>query len=244
MNNAVKLWLIAAVLIVSAATAFAHGTEHPGLDTLDVSDPSQILAVSGDAIPGLTVDVGRASDGGWDFSVTLVNFEILEGDAPADGTGNTGHVHLFVNGEFVARIDGAVGHVGPSDAYIYDVAVALISHDDRFLAEDGQLVMEQFVILEPRSNPDEASPISIIDVTVADGEDAPTAQVSRGDLVVFRWKVESPMDLHLHGYDVAAEATPATKMTMVFFAEFAGRFPVEAHAGGVDRPVFFLEVLP
>jgi hypothetical protein len=151
---------------------------------------------------------------------------------------------LYVDGKFVARIDGAVGHLDPSDAYIHEVAVALISHDGRLLAQDGQLVMERFVILEPRSNINEESPTSIIEVMVADGKDAPTAQVSRGDLVVLRWTVESPMGVHIHGYDLAADATPATNLTMVFFAEFAGRFPVEVHAGGGDRPVLFLEVLP
>ena len=233
-----------AAMLTTAATAFAHGTEHPGLDTLDVSDPTQILEVTGDAVPGLTIDVGRGPDGGWDFSVTLANFGAMEGDAPADGEAYSGHVHMFVDGEFVARIDGAVGHLYPSDAPIQDVAVALISHDDRFLAQDGHLIMERFVILEPRSSPDDRAPTSVMHVTVADGEEAPTAQVSRGDLVVVRWNVDTPMDMHLHGYDVAAVAAPFTNMTMVFFAEFAGRFPVEAHGGGGDRSVLFIEVLP
>ena len=51
MNSAVKFWSTTAAFVVAAATAWAHGTEHPGLDTLDVSDPTQILAVTGDAIP-------------------------------------------------------------------------------------------------------------------------------------------------------------------------------------------------
>ncbi|MBT5860390.1 MAG: hypothetical protein HOH89_04475, partial [Alphaproteobacteria bacterium] len=132
MNNPFRVLLILAAMVTAAATAFAHGTEHPGLDTLDVSDPTQILQLTGDAIPGLTVDVGRGSDGGWDFSVTLANFEILEGDAPADATSNTGHVHVFVDGEFVKRIDGATGHIDPLEGIIHEIAVALVSHDDRF----------------------------------------------------------------------------------------------------------------
>ena len=63
--------------------------------------------------------------------------------------------------------------------------------------------------------------------------------------MILKWAADAPMELHLHGYDVEAEVAPATPVTMVFVAEFAGRFAVEAHLeGGGERAVLFLEVLP
>ena len=62
---------------------------------------------------------------------------------------------------------------------------------------------------------------------------------------MLRWAVDAPMELHLHGYDVDAEVAPASPAAMLFIAEFAGRFAVEAHLeDGGERAVLFLEVLP
>ena len=222
-----------------------HGTEHPGLDTLDVSDPGQVFELTDQPVPGLAVNARRAADGGWDFEVTLTNFGIMEGDAPAEALGNSGHVHMFVNGEFSARLDGNAIHLAPSGDFIHEVAIGLITHDDRFISRDGRLILERFVVLEPRSEPDGDGEAAIIDIAVAAGVDAETVQVRRGDVVMLRWAVDAPMELHLHGYDVEAEVAPASPAAMLFIAEFAGRFAVEAHLeDGGERAVLFLEGLP
>ena len=153
MSNPLRKFLTA-LMVMGATAALGHGTAHPGLDTLDVSEPAQVIEITGQPTPGLEVDVRRAADGGWNFAVALVNFRVMEGDAPADTPGNAGHVHLFVDGEFSARIDGPVGHVDPLDRDVHEIAIGLVTHDDRFIARAGQLVLERFVVLEPRTEPD------------------------------------------------------------------------------------------
>ena len=97
MNNSLRRLLIASI-VMAAPAAMGHGTERPGLDTLDVSDPGQVFELTDQPVPGLAVNARRAADGGWNFEVTLTNFGIMEGDAPAEALGNSGHVHMFVKG--------------------------------------------------------------------------------------------------------------------------------------------------
>lgn len=57
----------------------------------------------------------------------------------------------------------------------------------------------------------------------------------------------SPVELHLHGYDLTARAMPEAPAQFVFKAEHSGRFPIEAHGaddllGRNSRPVAFIEV--
>ncbi|GIT53672.1 MAG: hypothetical protein Ct9H300mP16_08320 [Pseudomonadota bacterium] len=42
---------------------------------------------------------------------------------------------------------------------------------------------------------------------------------------------DSPLVLHLHGYDIEAEVTPHSPAVMRFTAHASGRFPVEHHDG-------------
>ena len=236
---------MAAVLFAGAA-AFGQGEERAGLENLDVSDPAQVLELAEQPRPGLSVEVQRAVDGGWDFGLTLANFSNVqpdEGEAPA--AARIGHVHLFVDGAFVSRFDGAAAHLDPLTDAVHEIAIAPITQDGRFMAGDGELIVKRFVILEPRSVPSENAAVAIIDVPVAAGRAAETVRVERGEFVVLRWSVDAPMELHLHGYDVEVEIEPAAPATMLFFAEFAGRFAVDAHLdGGAEREVLFLEVLP
>ena len=56
------------------------------------------------------------------------------------------------------------------------------------------MILERFVVLEPRSEPDGDGEAAIIDIAVAAGVDAETVQVRRGDVVMLRWAVDAPME--------------------------------------------------
>lgn len=85
---------------------------------------------------------------------------------------------------------------------------------------------------------------------------ASTVRVKRGEIVLLRWRTDEAVSLHVHGYDVRANATAAAPATMRFDAGVAGRFPITAHAfGGAVGPdarpkshrevtLLYLEVLP
>ncbi|MEV0109893.1 hypothetical protein AB0H42_26630 [Nocardia sp. NPDC050799] len=55
--------------------------------------------------------------------------------------------------------------------------------------------------------------------------------VARDVTVVIRAETDTPAEIHLHGYDRLAEATPAQPACLEFVAEKSGLFEVEAHPG-------------
>jgi hypothetical protein len=72
-----------------------------------------------------------------------------------------------------------------------------------------------------------------------------TQRVREGQTVTITWTADRPTELHLHGYDLGATATPEAPGVMRFEASLPGRFPVEVHApdGGHDV-VLYIEVRP
>ncbi len=80
---------------------------------------------------------------------------------------------------------------------------------------------------------------------------ARTVRVERGDTIVLRVRSDEKLSVHVHGYDVHADVTPAAPGSVTFVARWVGRFPVAAHlaeAGGgrhgAEPTLLYLEVLP
>jgi hypothetical protein len=85
---------------------------------------------------------------------------------------------------------------------------------------------------------------------------ASTIRVKRGDTVWLRWRTDEAVSLHVHGYDLRADLSPASPASMRFEAGVAGRFAITAHEFGAvaehdARPkqrreitLLYLEVLP
>jgi hypothetical protein len=83
-----------------------------------------------------------------------------------------------------------------------------------------------------------------------------TIRVKRGDSVILRWRTDEAVSLHVHGYDLRANLSPASATRMRFEAGVAGRFPITAHEFGAvaayeaspqkrrEVTLLYLEVLP
>lgn len=71
-----------------------------------------------------------------------------------------------------------------------------------------------------------------------------TVRVRQGDEVILRWRSDTDLELHLHGYDVTGRARPGEPAELRFFAVTAGRFPVEAHRPEGHRRIGYIEVHP
>ena len=96
--------------------------------------------------------------------------------------------------------------------------------------------------------------VSIRDRHVEGGQS--TLRVMRGDTVLMRLRADETVSLHLHGYDLRADLSPASTTSVRFEATIAGRFPITAHEFGAAavnaaRPtkhrevtLLYLEVLP
>lgn len=82
---------------------------------------------------------------------------------------------------------------------------------------------------------------------------AETLRVEQGDQVEVRWTSDRAATLHLHGYDLELEVTPAAPARVRFEAHATGRFPVTLHGaeggshgghGGGEPVVLYIEVHP
>jgi hypothetical protein len=53
--------------------------------------------------------------------------------------------------------------------------------------------------------------------------------VAEGDRVVLRITSASPVEIHLHGYDLDREVEPGESAELSFKAKLTGRFEIEDH---------------
>jgi FtsP/CotA-like multicopper oxidase with cupredoxin domain len=70
----------------------------------------------------------------------------------------------------------------------------------------------------------------IYDVAIEGGAmDPDEISVEEGDFVTLRLTSESPVEVHMHGYDVEGEVLPGEETELSFEADATGRFEIEDH---------------
>lgn len=85
---------------------------------------------------------------------------------------------------------------------------------------------------EPATDPGPDLPLVEVDVQLLDGtvEPAPARiDIPLGSTVVLRAEVDTAAEIHVHGYDVAADAEPGEPVCLEVLADTPGVFDVEAH---------------
>jgi len=69
-----------------------------------------------------------------------------------------------------------------------------------------------------------------IDVAIKEGSMSPEEiVVGEGDQVTLRMVSESPVEVHVHGYDLEEDIEPGEPKTLSFEANATGRFEIEDH---------------
>ena len=86
-----------------------------------------------------------------------------------------------------------------------------------------------FVLLRPNSPP--AGPQTReFDLRIREEVMEPSdITVAEGDRVVLRISTDSPLEVHVHGYDIERELEPDEPARLSFEADLTGRFEIEAH---------------
>jgi hypothetical protein len=70
-------------------------------------------------------------------------------------------------------------------------------------------------------------------------------RVKEGDQVRLVWRSDSPLTLHLHGYDILWNVRPGEVVQSSFTAYASGRFTIEIHGSDDGHtPLAVLEVYP
>lgn len=65
--------------------------------------------------------------------------------------------------------------------------------------------------------------------------------LTEGDRVVLRITSESPVEVHLHGYDLEREVAPGEPTELSFKADLTGRFAIEDHETGEELGTLVVE---
>ncbi len=83
---------------------------------------------------------------------------------------------------------------------------------------------------DPTETPANEPQERIYDVAIEDGAMNP-AEISaeEGDLMKLRLTSESPVEVHVHGYDLEGDVLPGVESDLSFEAETTGRFEIEDH---------------
>jgi hypothetical protein len=86
-----------------------------------------------------------------------------------------------------------------------------------------------FVLLRPNT-PAAGPQTREFDLRISDDVMEPSdVTVTEGDRVVLRISTDSPIEVHVHGYDIEQEAEPDEPARLSFEADLTGRFEIEDH---------------
>lgn len=86
-----------------------------------------------------------------------------------------------------------------------------------------------FVLLRPNS-PAAGPQTREFDLMISEGVMEPSdITVTEGDRVVLRISADSPLEVHVHGYDLEREVEPDKPAKLSFEADLTGRFEIEDH---------------
>ena len=83
---------------------------------------------------------------------------------------------------------------------------------------------------EPTETPADEPQERVYDVAIEGGAMNP-AEISaeEGNFVTLRLTSESPVEVHMHGYDLEGDVLPGEETELSFEADVSGRFDIEDH---------------
>jgi hypothetical protein len=86
-----------------------------------------------------------------------------------------------------------------------------------------------FVLLRPNT-PATGPQTREFDLRIRDGAMTPSeVTAAEGDRVLLRITIDSPLKVHVHGYNVEREVDPGEPTELSFEAKLTGRFEIEDH---------------
>ena len=98
-----------------------------------------------------------------------------------------------------------------------------------------------FVLLRPNS-PAAGPQTREFALRISEGIMEPSdVSVTEGDQVVLRLSTDSPLEVHVHGYNVEREVEPDEPARLSFEADLTGRFTMEDHETGEELGTLVVE---
>ncbi len=211
--------------------ARGRATETPGLaghdmitgyklaTLLAVEDRGLVENVAAADAPDLSVGISPALDGGWNVDIEPRNFALAlpkEYEAHVPGRG---HVHLWVDGDYVDDFVTPRRWVPPLPAGVHEIVVSVSTVDHRLYARDGvPLVFRTYV-----RSADVRSAGPMRPIVVAEDDDSPI-RVQRGELVRLDFGRGTERRAGLDAFGLDAQLGPASGTSFLFLAAQPGTF--------------------
>jgi hypothetical protein len=243
-------WLLAAGAVLSmgqpALAHEGHEAHDAGMASMDHHHGDPVVVPAGQR-PTVRLTLHPEPDHGWYVSLETTNFTFAPAHAGGKAVTGEGHGHLYLDGEEIDRLYGPDEFMKPLSPGQHVVEVVLNSNDHRpYKGDDGRLAADSYKVVIPEGDAPfppvtQAHAYQLKAGALVGAEE--TLRVKKGDVVALRWSTDTPLELHMHGYDVETELTPEMDTTMLFVANMVGRFPIERH-GATESTVLYLEVLP
>ena len=131
----------------SGAELEAHAHAETGHEVADGAahdhgghDHSALLENGGGPAPSVDFALIKDAAAGWNLQVMPVNFRFTPLAVNQEHVPNTGHAHIYINGEKLARLYGPWMHIGELPSGEVTVSVTLSANTHSPLAVDGVAV--------------------------------------------------------------------------------------------------------
>ena len=142
--------IIDATAVIVAQEMDGHGMGHHHVEPREAPEPH----------PSVIAELVDDPAGGWSLHAVPVNFRLAPENASGDHVDGEGHMHLYINGEKVARIYETWYQMPSLPAGTHEITVALQTNDHAPLTAGGSVV-ETTLTLE----------VSDDEATMPDGHD-------------------------------------------------------------------------
>lgn len=218
----------------------------PIADEVDITIPAQadqhehhdpVEAV--DPVPLIELSVTQDPKSGWNVHAATENLVFAPRSAGADHVDGEGHLHLYVDGQKVARLYGEWWHLEPLTAGEHEISVEATANDHRPYMVDGRPIISSTTI-EVTADQAAAPPLeeadTVIEIAVVDGSvqrDDTRFVVEQGSTIGLVVTTDAPDRVHVHGYEILAMVEPDDPVDIVFTADSAGVFEVELEDSGL-----------
>lgn len=208
----------------------APADEHEHHEPIEAADP----------IPAIDLSVTPDAKSGWNVRAEVENLAFAPRSAGLDHVDGDGHLHLYVDGEKVARLYGEWWHLDPLTAGEHEITVEATTNDHRPYVVDGEPVAasvtidvaaDQAAAPTPTGEPDTVIEIDVVDGSVE--RDETRFVVDEGSIVELIVTSDAHDRVHLHGYEILAMVNPDDPVEILFTADSAGVFEVELEDSGL-----------
>ena len=202
--------------------------------------------------PSLMVVLPANLAGGEKIGLVTSNFTFKRNAELCATNAHCGHVRWSVDNLSSGEVFEPQWTLPALPAGKHELWISLVDSDGHpwagALAQTTMRVVTRIADAKPTNS---TGPVRTSELVLTKGgKHALTQRVTQGETVRIAVRAALPLDLHLHGYDIAAPVGPDAPLIFQFRATVAGRFPLESHgddssvSGHSHGALLYLEVLP